>query len=244
VALNGEPPPWDEFDSSAYLKDNYVVLRDDDRQIVELVRDFFVGATFDVPLKGVDVGSGTNIYPALAMLPWCDHLDLCEYSAQNVEWLKNEIRAYSDSWDPFWDVLSEKPAYQAIDNPREALLKRAQVSKESIYELPADTWDIGTMFFVAESISDQAAEFELAVRKFVAALRPGAPFAAAFMENSTGYDVGALRFPAVSIGLSDVRDLLAPCTTDLAVDSIGPGSDPLREGYTGMILARGRAAAE
>jgi hypothetical protein len=239
VALNGDTP-WDEFDSGAYLRDNYLALRDDDREIVELVRDFFAGADFDVPLRGIDVGSGTNIYPALAMLPWCDHLDLCEYSTQNVEWLKNEIRSYSSSWDPFWDVLSHEPAYRGVDNPREALLKHAQVWKESVFALPERTWDIGTMFFVAESLSEQAEEFQLAVRKFVSALRPGAPFAAAFMENSTGYDVGRHRFPAVSIGLSDVRECLAGRSADLLLDRINIGSDPLREGYSGMILARGR----
>jgi hypothetical protein len=239
MALNGDSP-WDEFDSSAYLRDNYLALRDDDRQIVEMVRDFFAETAFDVPLKGVDVGSGTNIYPALAMLPWCDHLDLCEFSVQNVEWLNNEIRSYSSSWDPFWDVLNQQPAYQGVDNPREALLKRAQVWQESVFALPDNTWDIGTMFFVAESISSQTAEFELAVHKFVSALRPGAPFAAAFMENSTGYDVGQHRFPAVSIELHDVRECLAGRSAHLAVDRIGPGNDPLREGYSGMILARGR----
>jgi hypothetical protein len=33
--------PWDDFDSSYYYDHNYKVLRDDDRQIVEVVRDFF-----------------------------------------------------------------------------------------------------------------------------------------------------------------------------------------------------------
>ncbi|CAM5649016.1 hypothetical protein SANTM175S_10556 [Streptomyces antimycoticus] len=47
----------------------------------------------------------------------------------------------------------------------------------------AERWDLGTMFFVAESITTSLDEFRRGVGCFMSALNPGAPFAAAFMET-------------------------------------------------------------
>jgi hypothetical protein len=61
------------------------------------------------------------------------------------------------------------------------------------------------------------------------------------MENSLGYNVGSQRFPAVAVGPADVRASFDAGASELLVDQITLGDDPLRAGYTGMILARGRA---
>ncbi|MDQ3274114.1 MAG: SCO2525 family SAM-dependent methyltransferase [Actinomycetota bacterium] len=238
--------PWDDFDSSWYFDHNYKVLRDDDRQIIEIVRDFFV--TLDPSSHrcryGIDVGSGTNLYPALTMLPLCDKTTLYEYATSNVSWLQREMELYSQSWDPFWDLLAKEPLYKSVDSPRKALAAKARVETGSVFDLPEWRWDIGTMFFVAESLSSELSEFQAALGSFLRSLRPGAPFAAAFMENSSGYDVSTHRFPAVAITANDVEICLAGATEDLEIHRIGTTSSPLRDGYEGMILAIGRARTE
>ncbi|MGH8628264.1 MAG: SCO2525 family SAM-dependent methyltransferase [Gammaproteobacteria bacterium] len=237
--------PWGDFDSSWYYDHNYKVLRDDDRQIVEVVRDFF--ATLDLSShgryrNGIDVGSGANLYPTLTMLPLCDEITLYEYSASNVSWLQREIWSYSSSWDAFWEILVKEPLYKSIDSLQETLTARVRVKQGSIFDLPKALWDIGTMFFVAESISSTPSEFQTALRSFIRSLRPGAPFAAAFMEKSLGYTVGTHRFPAVAITVNDVENCLGGDTKDLETYRIGLTSNPLRAGYGGMILATGRLA--
>jgi hypothetical protein len=239
TGLNGEFP-WDEFDSSQYYDHNYKVLREDDRQIVEIIRDFFATLDLSSHRNGIDVGSGSNLYPALAMLPLCDEITLYEYSASNVSWLQREIRSYSSSWDAFWELLAKEPPYKLVDSPREALAAVARIERGNIFELPESRWDIGTMFFTAESISATSAEFRTALERFVRSLRAGAPFAAAFMENSVGYTVGTHRFPAVAIAENDVKSCLEGDVEDLAVHRIGLTNEPLRTGYEGMILATGR----
>jgi hypothetical protein len=233
--------PWNDFDSAAYLKHNYLTLRDDDRQIMEAVADYFAAADLGRTAQGLDVGSGTNLYPALTMLPFCAELTLWEYSASNVDWLRREKAAYSASWDPFWHLLAKRQPYRDVRDPRRALAKRVWVEQGSIFDLPKSSWDIGTMFFVAESLTAKQEEFELATRRFIEALRPDAPFAAAFMENSVGYDVGSIQFPAVAITVADVRSCLDGIASQLTVDRIDAGSDPVRTGYSGMIFALGRA---
>jgi hypothetical protein len=239
--LNGDFP-WDDFDSSWYYDHNYKVLRDDDRQIVEVVRDFFAALDLSSYRNGIDVGSGTNLYPALTMLPLCDKITLYEYSLSNVSWLESEIQSYSSSWDAFWEILAEEPLYNSIDSPRRTLATKACVEQGSIFELPESSWDIGTMFFTAESISPAPAEFKTALGSFIRSLRPGAPFSAAFMENSLGYSVDARKFPAVAITKNDVEDGLAGDTKDLKIYRIGLAGSPLRAGYDGMIVATGWVA--
>ncbi len=239
--LNGDFP-WDHFDSNWYYDHNYKVLRDDDRQIVEVVRDFFATRDPSSHRHGIDVGSGTNLYPALTMLPLCDKITLYEYSASNVSWLQREIRSYSSSWDAFWELLAKEQLYKSVDSPRKTLAAKACVERGSIFDLPKSWWDIGTMFFAAESISSAPPEFQTALDSFIRSLRPGAPFAAAFMEKSLGYPVGTCRFPAVAITVNDVENCLAGDTKDLEISRVGLTSNPLRAGYGGMILATGRVA--
>ena len=243
--------PWDDFDSADYFRHNYHALRHDDRQILEAMRDFFSKADRaasasreapeERPARGLDLGSGTNLYPALSMLPFCAELTLWEHSARNAEWLRREVQSYGKSWDRFWERLALAPPYQATDDPRAALAERTRVHQGSVFELPAAAWDIGTMFFVAESLTADRAEFEAATHRFVDALRPGAPFAAAFMENSEGYQVGDQMFPAVPVTAEAVRSCLDEVSHNLDVQRVDPGSDPLRHGYSGMILVLGTA---
>jgi hypothetical protein len=232
--------PWDEFDSRWYLAHNYESLRFDDRQIIERVADFF--ATSEQGLRGVDVGSGTNLYPALAMLPSCSDITLVERSKSNVAWLEREVRQYAPTWDPFWATLvnAQPKRYKPVD-AREALAERVTVRCDSVFGLPERVWGIGTMFFVAESITADPGEFEQATQLFVRSLTPGAPFAAAFMRHSVGYRVNRLHFPAVAVDESQVAECLDPVAYDVTVTMIPSGDNPLRDGYDGMILATGYA---
>lgn len=234
--------PWNQFASGWYHNHNYKVLRDDDREIIEAVRDFFATLDASSYRDGVDVGTGTNLYPALTMLPLCDKITLYEYSTSNVAWLEHEVQSYSSSWDAFWELLIKEPFYRSVDSPRKMLAAKAHVVPGSIFDMPESSWDIGTMFFTAESISPALSEFQAALGSFIRSLRPGAPFAAAFMENSLGYSVDSCRFPAVAIMAKDVENFLAGYTKNLKTYRVGLTSNPLRPGYGGMILATGKVA--
>lgn len=243
--LNREAP-WDEFDSSSYFAHNYRELREDDREIVALVRDFFAdhfaqhAAGDPAPVRaGIDVGSGTNLYPALALLPWCERIRLFERAAPNVTWLARQVDQLGAHWEPFWRVLTDRPAYKAVPDPAAALRGKAVVEHGDLFRLPAERWDAGTMFFVAESLSTDRDEFETAVARFVDSLIVGAPFAMAFMENSTGYTVGDHEFPAYAVTKADVAQCLDG-RAKVEISRIGIPGKPVRLGYTGMLVACGQ----
>ncbi|MFI1096920.1 SCO2525 family SAM-dependent methyltransferase [Streptomyces sp. NPDC020917] len=245
--LNREAP-WDAFDPLAYSEHNYRALRQDDRQIIEIVRDHFAahfhGRRPDQPVTGVDVGAGANLYPALAMLPWCREITMFERSAANVAWLRRQVVGYEPNWDEFWDLLLHGDGYAAVSDPRAALREAATVQAGDLFRLPSRQWGMGTMFFVAESMSTSHLEFRKAVNSFAEALEPGSPFAAAFMENSEGYQVGDHWFPACAVTRDDIEATLAPYSEDMKIVRIAPPEgDAVREGYTGMIVACGRRGA-
>jgi hypothetical protein len=248
-------PDWDAFHPVEYWKANYAFLRGDDRRFLQLLRDFFGAEPARPGRTGIDVGAGANLYPALAMLPLCEQITLLEYGAKNCEWLRGEVQRYSTYWDPFWRVLRDHPAYRALGNnhARRPLARAAEVRQGSLFTLEPQQFDVGTMFFVAESITDQTSRFYEAVDRFIGSLRPGAPFAAAFMRNSSGYVVDAQEFPALEIDEEHVREHLVEVAPDLRVETVDTRGQflnereardsgktrLLRHGYDGMILALG-----
>lgn len=230
---------WDKFDPKAYCDRNYRKLRDDDRIIVSVVRDFFAGSDVRPGARGLDIGAGANLYPSLAMLPFCDRVDLWELSKKNVRWLRRRRWLwFGRRWKPFRRIYAENNSY-AGHHLRWEFLRKVRIRQENIFDLPEHAWDIGTMFFVACSLSTHRSEFDRAVRCFVRSLKPGAPFAAAFMVRSKGYKVADRSFPAVSVKEEDVDRSLRELVDDMKLYPIA-SIDPLRTGV-GMLLVTGRA---
>jgi NNMT/PNMT/TEMT family len=243
--LGNEQFPWDSFDPEWYLNHNYGTLRDDDRQILHRLGEFFnkAGQSGEVGQDrlshGVDVGSGANLYPLLAMLPLCGHVTLWERAETNCAWLDREIIKYSQVWDPFWDELASWPLYRSMQDPRWSVYERTKVERgRSIFDLPEDAFDVATMFFVAESITKRRDEFVRATRCFLRSLRPNKPFAAAFMLQSRGYVVNDVHFPAVAITEDHVRECLDLEGVRRATLAEITSDPPLRDGV-GMLLVTG-----
>jgi hypothetical protein len=241
---------WNRFSPEDYWQRNYRKLQAEDQEIIRLVSQFFIGAFAARPPArlGIDVGSGTNIYPALLMLPWTEQILLTDFSASNVRWLRRQLADDTAEWTwrPFWDELQEREGYAKIDEPRQLLREacrseagRAGIEHGSVFSLPEARWDLGTMFFVAESITEDPTEFRSALAGFTRALKPGAPFATAFMAGSHGYPVAGRKFPALPITTEDVREhFTALGASDLSVELLQT-THRVRDGYTGMIVATG-----
>ncbi|MCE7051699.1 SCO2525 family SAM-dependent methyltransferase [Streptomyces purpurascens] len=237
---------WAKFDPIAYVDHNYRCIQEDDAEILRIVRDHFADhfRTTDTtgPVSGIDVGSGPNLYPALAMLPWCEEITLLEYSPANVRYLEGQVMSYDANWDQFWDVLREHEAYRSLGmGPRDRFCRAVEVKEGDLFDLARHEgrWSLGTMFFVAESMTSSRPEFRLGVERFLRALTPGAPFAAAFMEHSMGHHAGEHFFPACDVGEPEVQASLDAFAIDVTV--VRPQSHAqVRDGYSGMILACGR----
>jgi hypothetical protein len=250
--LHNADAPWNKFSSHDYWRQNYHDLQAEDQEIIQLVSHFFIRAFTGRPAasRGVDVGSGTNLYPALLMLPWTDQILLTDFSERNVHWLREQFADDGPawSWRPFWQELQGAERYNQIGEPRKQLREAcvdesgcARIEQHSVFNLPKAQWELGTMFFVAESITQDPEEFRSAIECFVDALRPGAPFATAFMAGSEGYPVAGTVFPALPVTTDDVRrHFTALNVSELSVQQLRT-KDRVRDGYHGMIVATGFA---
>lgn len=248
--LRNADAPWNTFSSHDYWRRNYSKLQAEDREIIRRVSHFLVSALGGCPpvQRAIDVGAGTNLYPALLMLPWTEQILLADFSKSNVSWLHDQLAddASPWPWHGFWREMRGSTGYSGVSSPRQRLREacvsepgHAGVEQLSVFDLPEARWNLGTMFFVAESITQDPAEFRAAVAAFIGALTPGAPFAAAFMAGSDGYPVEGTRFPALRIKPDDVRrhftELGVPKPTVDLLDT----SNRVRDGYEGMIVATG-----
>ncbi|MFD4553073.1 SCO2525 family SAM-dependent methyltransferase [Streptomyces sp. NPDC058469] len=235
---------WGAFDSIAYVDHNYRDLQAEDAEILTILRDHFADHFRNQgvgPVYGIDVGAGANLYPALSMLPWCDEITLFERSSSNVAYLESQVDSYAQNWDQFWGVLCGNKSYGSFGtDPREKFRKVAKVEQGNIFGLKrfGGRWSVGTMFFVAESMTSSYQEFTLGVKRFMRALAPGAPFAAAFMEHSMGYHAGEQFFPACDVGENEVWESLEPFADKLKVHRLKTEA-AVRDGYSGMILSYG-----
>ena len=241
---------WEDFSPHEYWRRNYENMQAEDQEIIHRVNVFFrkVFKNHARVQRAIDVGSGTNLYPALLMLPWTDQILLTDQSASNVRWLRRHVTDDSApwTWQPFWREVRDFEGYSQIVDPRGQLRQacseqpgHAGFEQHTVFELPAARWQLGTMFFVAESITEEPEEFRAAIDGFVGALQPDSPFAAAFMAGSAGYKVDDISFPALPITTDDVMDHFKKLgVSDLTVELLHT-SDRVREGYAGMIVATG-----
>jgi hypothetical protein len=237
---------WSRFDSDDYYRRNYRVLHPEDRQIMRIASDFLIGhfRDGDTAESAIDVGAGTNLYPALLMLPWAAEITLVDVAEPNVAWLSDNVYEPPTPWpwQPFWGELSELTGYRGVVAPQRTLATRCRIGQCSIFDLEPARWDLGSMFFVADGMTRDPYEFAAGVGSFVRSLRPGAPFVAAFMKNSLGYEVGGRDYPAVRVD----RDSLGGLFETLAmrqfdVLTTDRTREVVRSGYEGMLVVTGLA---
>lgn len=60
-----------------------------DRAMCRYSRNFFTSAVEGTVARGIDVGTGANLYPCLSMLPFCGEITLWERGEANVAWLQS-----------------------------------------------------------------------------------------------------------------------------------------------------------
>jgi hypothetical protein len=235
---------WSDFHADEYFKINFATVLPEDAEIIGHASKFLIAAC-EAPGRfktAVDVGAGTNLYPGLLMLPWAEHIVFAEYAPDNIRWLNENLADGSGEWrwQPFWELVADQPCYQDVKQPRSRLAAAHEVRALSIFDLPARAWDLGSMFFVADSMTEDPEEFEDAVRAFLGSLVPGAPFVMAFMEGSSGYEVGGVWFPSVRVTPESLDALLGRLpVTGNSVLRTDNSIRQLRPGYDAMLLVTG-----
>jgi len=224
---------WDQFDPQAYIEDNYSSIHIEDREIISKLVAFYL--SFPPVNLALEVGVGPNLYPIMAMLPYVDKVDCVDFSNSNLSFLRKQLKRLGENWYKFWELfksLSQKYDIDLVEN----LERKVETKHGSIYELDENKYDLASMFFCAESITSEHDEFIRACTKFIKSVKPGGHLVAAFMENSQGYEIKGINFPAYSVNTYLIKKIFQPITNNLLVTRIPLAEQPLRPGYSGMIF--------
>ena len=196
-------------------------------------------------LDCLDVGTGANLYPLFAALPRAARLTAWEYAKPNVDWLKKELAGggMRPQWRHFWQVV--KGCYPSnaglTTDPIAALRTRTTIHQGSIFDLPERSFDVATMFFCAEAVSDKKAEFDRACRCFARSVRAGGTLVAAFLLNSKSYVLGERRYAVMTLSEESLVQTFSTLATGLKLQKIGLVEKEVRSGYTGMALLTGES---
>ena len=232
---------WSQFDSESYFQHYYGEPHpDDDKVIARACAAFRAAKPEGGLLRTIDVGTGPNLFPLFVALPRASHITAWEYATSNVEWLKRELaeNTMRPQWQHFWRVTREAygPKIDLPVNPIPVLREKAEIQNGSVYDLPERQWDAATMFFCAESITEQHSQFQAACIRYARCVRPGGALIAAFLVGSSGYEVAERPFPVLNVSDADIREVFSKVSTDIHTEPIGIVEREIRSGYSGFVF--------
>jgi 16S rRNA G527 N7-methylase RsmG len=243
---------WDQFDPEEYCGRNFgrELLYEDTCIIKTCITDLNkLGIEQDQFQHYVDIGSGPNLYPAMIMTPFVRDdgtVSLLDFATSNLTYLNN-ILAASDGDSKIADWLKFEQLMKSVDEVRynrvlDRLLSRARAGFGDIFNMPAETYDAVSSFFVAESITHEFPKFIKATTTLLNSLKNGGIVVAAHMVGSIGWFAGeGTNFPAISLTVPQIESAYS-VLHDLSVTFFNHGLEQVaaRDGYSGMALVVGR----
>jgi hypothetical protein len=231
---------WDRWPVEDYLAENYRVLHPCDAAVIAHHAAFYRTLRPGSVAGAVEFGAGPNLYPLMLAAAVSRRVDAVEAGAANVAYLRRQLRRGPDAaWGPFHALC--RRLLPAVPATPAGALAAVRVVHGDVRAVPGGSYGLGSMHFVAESVTEDRAEFEALCRVFAACVVPGGPLVAAFMENMPTYRIGrASRWPGCPVDADTVRAVFAPLTEELAVTRID--ADPTLPDYgdSGMVLMTAR----
>lgn len=233
---------WDSWPVQTYLSENYRQLHACDDAVLVHHSAFYRQLAPASLATSLELGAGPNLYPLMLATAASRFVHAVDLSVVNVSYLREQVTRGADaSWQPFYDRCRELNPDLA-PSLKEAMAS-VWVSQGDIAHISRGGYDLASMNFVAESISEDRAEVAEMCRAFVGTVRPGGHLVAAFMENMARYDLGnQSQWPGCPIDARDVSEMFADQVDDLKVTRIDadPSLPDYYGGYTGMIMLTAR----
>ncbi|MFG2503129.1 class I SAM-dependent methyltransferase [Streptomyces sp. NPDC048441] len=227
---------WDSWPVQDYLGENYRELHPSDAAVIAHHSAFYRRFAPGSAARSLEFGAGPNLYPLMVAAAASRRVDAVEASAAGVAYLTRQLEQGPDeSWLPF-HALCRRLNPDLPPTLPEALAP-VRVVHGDIRALTPGTYDIASMNFVAEGVTEDFAEFTDFCHRFVRSVVPGGHLVAAFMENMPTYRIGpASRWPGCPVNPAVVTEVFAPLTAELAVTRID--ADPTLPDYgdSGMVL--------
>ena len=238
--LSNADVDWDEWPVQEYLGEVYGELHPSDDAIISHHAAFYRKVDPAGVRVSVELGGGPNLYPLMLAASVSPRIEVVEPSAPSVAYLRRQLRTGTDpSWLPFYERC--RSLLPALPPTIDEALARVDVRQGSAADLELGHYDLGSMHFVAESVTELPEEFAAVCAAFARSVRPGGWLVAAFMENMGRYRVGrGPQWPGYPVDQAIVQGTFADLVSEMTTtrtefDTTGPDY-----GYTGMVMLTAR----
>ncbi|MGW6566763.1 class I SAM-dependent methyltransferase [Streptomyces sp. NPDC054975] len=231
---------WDSWPVAEYLAENYRQLHPCDIGVIHHHSAFYRQFAPGSIERSLEFGAGPNLYPLMLAAAASRRIDALEPSTANVRYLRGQLAEGPDtSWQAFYALCRElDPALPARSGEA---LARVRVVPGAAGDLPAGTYDLASMNFVAESVTEDFAEVAALCAGFVRSVRPGGHLVAAFMERMPSYRIGdGPDWPACPVDADAVRAVFTPLTEELRISRLAKDRTLPEYGDTGVLLLTAR----
>lgn len=231
---------WDRWPVPTYLEENYRQLHASDAAVIAHHSAFFRGLAPGAVGRAVEVGAGPNLYPLFLASGAARRIDAVDRSAAGLGYLRRQLADGPEpSWLPFWERC--RALNPGLPGDVRAALARVHPVAGDAFTLAGAGYDLASMHFVAESVTEDPDEFAGFCAAFVDTVRPGGHLVAAFMENMGRYGLGdGSRWPGLPVDAAAVERVFAPLTADLDLTRVDADPELPDYGYTGMVLLTAR----
>lgn len=226
---------WNGWPVADYLAEVYRELHPSDDAVIEHHSAFYRTLTRDSVARSVELGAGPNLYPLMVAASASRNIEVIEPSAANLAYLDRQLHDPDPSWLPFYERCRKlQPTLPAT---LLAALARVTVRAGSAADLRPDTYDLGSMHFVAESVTEDLDEFREICQSLARSVKLGGHLIAVFMENMSCYRIGdGPEWPGIPVDARLVREVFDPLVVDLSTTRVGFDPTGPDYGYTGMVL--------
>jgi len=231
---------WDRWPVQDYLTENYRQLHPADLAVIEHHSRFYRRFPPDSVDRSLEFGAGPNLYPLMMAAAVSRHIHAVEPSAASVAYLTRQL---TDGPDASWAAFYRECRWQqsALPATLTEALARVEVSRGRADSIAPGGYGLASMNFVAESVTEDADEFDELCGRFVASVAPGGYLVAAFMENMARYELGdGSAWPGYPVDERRVGTAFAGRTEELAITRTGADPSLPDYGYTGMVLLTAR----
>lgn len=234
---------FSKFNPMDYLEEYYM---DDDENDPE--NDFLLGFFHHVygqmprQKKLLEVGGGPVIYPLISASSKVDEIIFSEFIRENrmavKDWVKKDPCAFN--WSRYFQYVAEMECTspESVEERLRSKLKKiikCDISKTNpISPLSHTNFDILSINFCPESITDDEKSYRTWLGNIVSLLKPGGIIVMTLIRNARYYTSGDTKFAACSIDENGVADALKMAGCRITRIRSYDINDPER-GYDGLI---------
>ena len=208
------------FNPGVYLTEYYSEIQQEDYHHLLCLAKAYASVTGDVTL--LEIGGGPTLYQLMSAAVKVREIHFSDYLESNLEEVKRWIDRSSDAFD--WNrvttvaLLAEGiiPTVEAIEAREEMLrnkiTKLIRCDAFQKYPISSDKsvvkYDIVSVHFVAESITDNCDEWKQVFTNICSCVKSGGKLVMATMKHCTTWQNGLQEFKATCVTEQDIVELL------------------------------------